>query len=348
MDKLIKVSFVIRTLNEAKTLEEVLRRIQLIQGPYNTEVVIVDSGSTDSTLQIAENYGTKILTIPQEHWSWGRALNLGIGQSSGSVVCLLSGHCFIAQRDFLINSVPLLENAEVAAVYGKQLSIPDVDPFEEYELACWYPDLDYYRMNLDALRKSRAIGISNSCCILNKQAWLDTKFDENVESFEDLDWAFAATNLGYQLVYSNRFSVYHSHVLNLEYTYRKWYWRNYERLKLDSKFLIKFDQKVKRSVKRIFKKLIFKKYLFFKALMEKKHIKVLVNNKYPFINHNHIMTYLKLRNQAILNSFFDFYSGRKSNYWYLEIPKDMEILETDLLEIERCLDKDFNLLPLLN
>ena len=47
MDKLIKVSFVIRTLNEAKTLEEVLRRIQLIQGPYNTEVVIVDSGSTD-------------------------------------------------------------------------------------------------------------------------------------------------------------------------------------------------------------------------------------------------------------------------------------------------------------
>lgn len=347
MDELKKVSFVIRTLNEGKTLEEVLKRIHLIEGQYDIEIIIVDSGSTDNTLQIGKHYGARIVTISKEKWSWGISLNSGIQNSNGSFIAAISGHCFITRKDFLNNSIPILENPKIAAIYGKQISIPNMDPFEEYELYNWYPDLDSYIMNCNTLKNGKGIGISNACCVLKKEAWLKMKFDENVESFEDLIWAFDITNLGYQLVYSNRFSVYHSHALNLEYIYRKWYWRNYEKLKLDSKFLINFDRKIKFSIKRIFKSLILKEYLFFKALIEKRQIKALVN-KYSFVNNKHIDTYLKLRNKALLNSFFDFYSDSKTNYWLLPIPNDVAILQNQLLEMEKFLSKDFNLLTSLN
>lgn len=344
----MNVSFIIRTLNEGKTLNEVLRRINRLEGDHVKEIVIVDSGSTDNTLEVGLKHGARIVTISKEDWSWGASLNLGIEKSRGSVLVVMSGHCFITRRDFLNNSVALLESDEIAAAYGRQISIPNVDPFEEYELYCWYPDLEFYTMDYDTLRKSKGIGVSNACCVLKREAWSKVKFDENVESFEDLVWAFEITNLGYQLVYSNCFSVFHSHSFDLRYIYRKWYWRNYERLKLDSKYFINLDQKIKRSVKRILKKLILKEYLFFRAVTEKKQIKVLLNHKYSYIRHNHINTYLKLRNQAMVNSFFDFCSGSKTNYWHLEIPKDVRVLENELLEIETCLDKDLNSPPLLN
>ena len=52
-----KISVVVRTLNEEKYLDELLSLIQKQDlGGYDTEVVLVDSGSSNSTIQIAENH----------------------------------------------------------------------------------------------------------------------------------------------------------------------------------------------------------------------------------------------------------------------------------------------------
>ena len=58
------VSIIIRTLNEETYLGELLEAVQnQEQTEFSVEVVIVDSGSTDRTLEIAESFGARITTI---------------------------------------------------------------------------------------------------------------------------------------------------------------------------------------------------------------------------------------------------------------------------------------------
>ena len=63
----VKTSIVIRTLNEAKHLEKLLKGIH-DQNYRDWEIVLIDSGSTDGTLEIAERYGANIHHIPQRWW----------------------------------------------------------------------------------------------------------------------------------------------------------------------------------------------------------------------------------------------------------------------------------------
>ncbi|MCG8430058.1 MAG: MBL fold metallo-hydrolase, partial [Candidatus Omnitrophica bacterium] len=73
-----KISIVIRTLNESRHLEALLQSIaeQRLDG-LSHEVIIVDSGSTDRTLEIAERNGCRIVHIERAVFSYGRSLNMG-------------------------------------------------------------------------------------------------------------------------------------------------------------------------------------------------------------------------------------------------------------------------------
>ena len=72
------VSVVIRTLNEEKHLDELLRSIRSQKSDlFDIEVVIVDSGSLDRTLEIANNYAARITYIKKREFTFGRSLNIG-------------------------------------------------------------------------------------------------------------------------------------------------------------------------------------------------------------------------------------------------------------------------------
>ena len=88
------VSIIIRTLNEDAYLGELLEAIDQQKKPdFSVEIVIVDSGSTDNTLEIAEKFGARITTIKKEHFTFGRSLNEGCEFALGELFVLISGHC---------------------------------------------------------------------------------------------------------------------------------------------------------------------------------------------------------------------------------------------------------------
>ena len=83
----MNVSIVIRTLNEARYLPELLAAIASQQAPgWDVETVIVDSGSTDGTLDIAHRAGCLVRHIRPEEFSFGRSLNLGCEAARGDVL----------------------------------------------------------------------------------------------------------------------------------------------------------------------------------------------------------------------------------------------------------------------
>ena len=75
--KKLLVSFVIRTKNEEKLIGKVLKSLW-DQTYKNFEVIIVDSGSTDKTLEIVKKFPVKLIEIKPKEYNPSYALNLGI------------------------------------------------------------------------------------------------------------------------------------------------------------------------------------------------------------------------------------------------------------------------------
>ena len=83
----MKVSIVIRTYNEQKHLRALLEGIQnQHRDGIEIETVIVDSGSTDNTVKIANEFPTRVVPIKKEEFSFGRSLNIGCAAATGEAL----------------------------------------------------------------------------------------------------------------------------------------------------------------------------------------------------------------------------------------------------------------------
>lgn len=312
------VSFIIRTLNEGQTLGEVIRRIKLLEDKYEKEIIVVDSGSQDDTLKIAQENGCKIFNIKKEQFSWGRSLNLGIQNSQGEFIVIISAHCFITKKDFLIRAVEFINKNDLAAAYGQQRAVPQVDPFEEIELKQWFPNKDSYIMDEKCIKSGRNIGISNACSIIKKSVWSKYKFDEDVQSLEDFIWAADITRKGMLIGYSSSFGVYHSHKYNVENIYKRWFARTYESLKYQEKFY-KYNL-----LKMIIKKYFYKQYL---AISRKRKLKVkkeLLNDMYRnLVTDRMLYEYQMIIDTAMANATYSFFNNNKISYSNIKTPSDL-------------------------
>ena len=82
-------SIVIRAYNEAQHLPRLLEGIQQ-QTIKDVEIILVDSGSTDDTLEIAKKYPVKIVEIKPSDFSFGYSLNTGCKNASGDFLVFIS------------------------------------------------------------------------------------------------------------------------------------------------------------------------------------------------------------------------------------------------------------------
>lgn len=82
------VSFVIRTKNEGKFIGKVLGLLQK-QTYQNFEIIIVDSGSTDRTLEAVKKFRVKLIKIKPQDFNYSYALNLGISNAKGIYIYAL-------------------------------------------------------------------------------------------------------------------------------------------------------------------------------------------------------------------------------------------------------------------
>lgn len=119
-----KISVVIRTYNEEKHIGEVLD--SLFKQTYrNYEVVIVDSESTDSTIEIAQKYNVRIVTICKSEFNYSYASNVCVKNATGDVVCFLSGHSIPVKATYLADTNEIFQNDKIGACYGDVIALPD-------------------------------------------------------------------------------------------------------------------------------------------------------------------------------------------------------------------------------
>ena len=98
----MSASAIVRTKDSARTLGRVLDLLRAQTVPV--EVIVVDSGSTDSTLDIARSRCDGLIELPSAEFSFGRALNLGAEAATAPIHFALSSHVAWVAPDWVERS----------------------------------------------------------------------------------------------------------------------------------------------------------------------------------------------------------------------------------------------------
>ena len=198
------VSVIIRTLNEEKYLSELLNSIKKqFSNDFEAEVVIVDSGSTDKTLDIAKSFSARITFIEKEKFSFGRSLNLGCEFAIGKYFVFVSGHCIPKDENWLYNLVLPLKDGVCHYTYGRQ-EARDNTKFSENQLFLkYFPDINQI--------PQEGFFCNNANAALSKSVWEKYKFNEILTGCEDMELAKRLCADGGKIGYVAGASVFHIH-----------------------------------------------------------------------------------------------------------------------------------------
>lgn len=202
MTKNSKVSVVIRCYNEEQHIGRLLNGI-MHQTHRNLEIIIVDSGSTDATLQIASKYPVHILKIPKQEFSFGRSLNIGCSAATGEYIVIASAHVYPVYKDWIAKLVEPFSEPRVGLVYGKQRG-NEVTKYSEHRIfAQWFP--------LKAERPQGHPFCNNANAAIRRTLWEIMPYNEQLTGLEDIDWAKRVMQLGHTLVYEPSAEIVHVH-----------------------------------------------------------------------------------------------------------------------------------------
>lgn len=199
------VSIVIRTYNEEKHLPELLRQIKLQEiSEITSEVVLVDSGSTDNTLAVAKEHEVNIVHIDKSEFTFGRSLNIGCEAAKGEYLVFISGHCIPCDVNWLHNLVSPLITNEYAYTYGRQVGY-EGSKFSEKQLL-----KKYFPKGVQSV-SSGGFFCNNANAALRKDLWSDYQFDEKLTGLEDMALAKEMVADGYKIGYAANSVVFHIH-----------------------------------------------------------------------------------------------------------------------------------------
>jgi glycosyltransferase involved in cell wall biosynthesis len=185
-------SAVIRTFNSERTLQKTLLSLR-IQKPALAELVVVDSGSTDRTLEIARHFGCRILHYPKDRpFNYSDSLNLGIAGCTGEHILIISSHSVLSFRDVACIMSDNLERAGASGVYCISQS-PNGSVLRSDDPMRGKLTTVVNRDNFDGLN-----GLWNACSMIDRSCWARHPFDPSMPAGEDQEWAswhFANTGL---------------------------------------------------------------------------------------------------------------------------------------------------------
>lgn len=133
----------IPTFNGEDYLEDLLSSVLSQEIPLQYDVLIIDSGSSDSTLDIIKNFPTvKLHEIPNAEFGHGKTRNLAASMSSADYMVYLSQDAVPANNHWLEAMVePFIINSDVVAVFGKQVPRPHSDAPTKREVSTVFNSL---------------------------------------------------------------------------------------------------------------------------------------------------------------------------------------------------------------
>lgn len=196
------ISAVIRAFNEEPHLGRLLHGLAAQSQPPD-EIIVVDSGSTDNTVDIAEQAGCRIVRIAQHEFTFGRSLNSGCEAASCDALLIVSAHVYPLYDDYIEHLARPLEHLDIALAYGRQVGDYRTKYAESRVMSKWFP-------KRSVLRQPHPFS-SNANALVRRAAWEKLHYREELTGLEDLDFAKRLIESGGHIAYVSEAPVVHVH-----------------------------------------------------------------------------------------------------------------------------------------
>jgi rhamnosyltransferase len=205
-------SIFIPALNAEKYLKQLLPI--LTKAISSSQIFVIDSSSTDKTVDIAIDYKVQVHSIPRKAFNHGKTRNLSLQLCKSDFVVFMTQDAQPVSSDFLpLLLEPFHTDPLVAATYARQRPRLTAQPLEQLDRIIKYPGQDIIQSQETlAHLGSRAYFLSNSCAAYRMSTFRELGgFPENEIMGEDAIFAQKAISKGYKIVYTSKAEVYHSH-----------------------------------------------------------------------------------------------------------------------------------------
>ena len=210
----MKISVIIPTLNAAEYIDKLLTRLEAQTVPPD-EIIVIDSGSDDDTLELAEHYAS-VRTMTTINFNHGTTRDRAAKEAVGDVLIFMTQDAVPYDRKLIENLVgELYPSKKIAAVYARQLPRKDATPQERLVRMFNYPVRSYVH-DADSAGGLKKYFLSNVCAAYRRDVYDALGgFEHGVRTNEDMLFAARAVKAGYGIAYASDAKVIHSHNLSL-------------------------------------------------------------------------------------------------------------------------------------
>ncbi|MEQ1730659.1 MAG: glycosyltransferase [Vicinamibacterales bacterium] len=232
------ISIVIPTRNGMDTLPAVFDALGRQVHEFEVEVVVIDTESTDGTLDLVRTRATHLLQTTAAQFNHGLTRNEAIAASSGSFVILLSQDAVPADDQWLKALVsPLRESPTLAGTFARQMPRPDAGVIARHYHAHWagsshvpvvarIEGVDAFE-SMRPLERMRRCTFDNVCSCVRRTVWEELPFAKTAIA-EDLAWARQVLLAGHELAFVPDAVVIHSHARPAAYEFERTALLHYE------------------------------------------------------------------------------------------------------------------------
>lgn len=221
-------SVVIPVRNEAANIRACIDGV-LAQTVSVAEIIVVDSGSTDGTLDILAQYPqVKVISIEPERFNHGAARNVGAKAAVSDWVILTVGDARAADDRWIEKLLAGVIDEHVVGVCGAQITPHErgANPVDWFRPAS-EPETQRYQFatandfdKLSPLEKLHACSWDDVTALYHRATLLRFPFDD-VMYAEDALWAAKVLRAGLALVYQPGARVNHYHLESEDFTFRR-------------------------------------------------------------------------------------------------------------------------------
>ena len=227
------VSIVIPTRDAGQPLDRLLAAVRNQDSRFTSDVVAIDSGSTDGTLARLRNAGATVLEVPAGAFNHGHTRNQALARCGGDFAILLVQDAVPTSRSWLSAlTAPLWRSPLVAGTFARQMPCARASRVTAHYLEQWIAAQSEPRTvgpltaeafeRMSPRERLAACAFDNVCSCVRLSVWRDHPFAATPIA-EDLEWARDVLLAGYQLTYVPDAVVQHSHERPVTYELQRAY-----------------------------------------------------------------------------------------------------------------------------
>lgn len=212
------VSVVIPTKNAGESFELLLKNLRNQKGFSEIEIIVVDSGSSDRTIEISQKYGARVIQIKPEEFSHSYSRNIGAENASKEYVCVITQDALPTSEYWMYHLYRIMQNdPEIAAVSCAEYSRADSDLYHRAFAWNHYKYLGAHNTDTimimpdskDPEQVRQNAQLSDITCFISRDTLLKYKYRGSFA--EDLDLGMRLISDGYKLAFLGNEATIHSH-----------------------------------------------------------------------------------------------------------------------------------------